>query len=312
MTNRNSKIEIVKEASCQLRGSLAADLGSDSNHFGESGKQVLKFHGIYQQDDRDRRQGPRQRSYFFMVRSRIPAGRLTAEQYLAHDDLATDYANGTLRVTTRQGFQLHGLLKDDLKPTLAAINDSLITTLGACGDLVRNVMACPLPSTDPVRTEIQAVARRLSDHLSPRTRAYHETWLDGEKSYSGAAEAQLEEPIYGKTYLPRKFKIAIAAPSDNCVDVYTQDVGLVAVAQDGELVGFNVLVGGGMGMTHNKPETFPRLADELAFVSLSEVVNVVEQIVLIHRDFGDRNNRKHARLKYIIHDWGLNKFRAEL
>lgn len=312
MTNRKSKIETIKEGSHQLRGTLAADLGDDDDHFSVSGKQVLKFHGIYQQDDRDRRQGPRQRSYFFMVRSRIPAGRLTAEQYLAHDDLATAYANGTLRITTRQGFQLHGVLKGDLKPTLTAINEALLTTLGACGDLVRNVMACPLPSADPVRIEIQAVARRISDHLSPRTRAYHETWLDGEKSYSAAAAAQEEEPVYGKTYLPRKFKIGIAAPGDNCIDVYTQDVGLVAVAQDGELVGFNILVGGGMGMTHNKPETFPRLADELAFVSRDEVVKVVEQIVLIHRDFGDRDNRKHARLKYIVHEWGVDKFRAGL
>jgi sulfite reductase (ferredoxin) len=307
-----SKVEVVKEESHYLRGAIAADLGADTSHFDESGKQVLKFHGLYQQDDRDQRTAPRQRAYSFMVRSRIPGGQLTAEQYLAHDDLADRYANGTLRITTRQDFQLHGVLKGDLKVTLQGINDVLLTTLGACGDLVRNVMGCPIPSADPVHEEIQAIARRLSDHLSPRTRAYHEIWLEGEKVYSGAPDSTVEEPLYGRAYLPRKFKMGIAAPGDNCIDVYTQDVGLVAIVQDGELVGFNLLVGGGMGMTHNKPETFPRLADPLAFITPDEVVKVVEQIVCIHRDFGDRCNRKHARLKYIVHEWGPDKFRLAL
>lgn len=316
MSTDKSKIEFYKETSQYLRGAVAAELAGTVAGFSEPGKQVLKFHGLYQQDDRDQRRAGRpragQKEYSFMIRSKIPGGRLTAGQYLVHDELASRYADGTLRITTRQDFQLHGVLKGDLQTTLRAINDSLLTTLGACGDLVRNVMCCPAPAADPVRAEIQAVAERLSDHLLPRTRAYHEIWLEGEKVYSGGEPGGPQEPIYGRAYLPRKFKIGVAAPGDNCIDVYTQDVGLVAIVRDGALHGFNVLVGGGLGMTHNKPETFPRLADPLAFVTPEQVVPVVEQIVCVQRDHGDRANRKHARLKYLIHDRGLGWFRAEV
>ncbi|MCI0397668.1 MAG: NADPH-dependent assimilatory sulfite reductase hemoprotein subunit [Chloroflexi bacterium] len=311
MSAVTNKVENFKGESDYLRGTIGQELHSGENHFGEASKQLLKFHGLYQQDDRDQRDGARrpEKEYSFMIRSKIPGGRLTAEQYLVHDELAGRYGNGTLRITTREDFQLHGVLKGELKQTLAAMNETLITTLGACGDLVRNVMCCPVPPGEPLRAELYACARRISDHLRPHTRAYHEIWLDGEKVSSGETG---EEPIYGQNYLPRKFKIAIAYPGDNCVDVYTQDVGLVPVVQGGALQGYNLLVGGGLGMTHNKPETFPRLADALAFVLPAEVVPAVEAVVTIHRDHGDRGNRKHARLKYLVHDWGIERFRAEV
>jgi sulfite reductase (ferredoxin) len=311
MPEGKSKVEVFKEQSQYLRGGIAEALGQQAPHFAEAEVQVLKFHGLYQQDDRDWRK--QAKHHFFMVRSKIPGGCLTAEQYLVHDDLATRYGNGTLRITTRQDFQIHGVLKGDLQATLRDVNASLITTLGACGDLVRNVMCCPVPAADRVRTATQTVAQRIfSDHLLPRTKAYHEIWLDGEQIDAGQEAGEIEEPIYGKAYLPRKFKIGIAPPGDNCIDVYTQDIGLVAVVWDDVLQGFNVLVGGGMGMTHNKPNTFPRLADPLAFVTPEQVIPVVEHIVCIQRDYGDRANRKHARMKYLIHEWGLERFRDEL
>ena len=225
------------------------------------------------------------------------------------------YANGTLRITTRQCFQFHGILKGDLKATLRELNDTLITSLGACGDVVRNVVCCPAPIHDPIRTQIEAVTRRISDHLLPRTRAYHEIWLDDEKVYDGeklAASESEDEPIYGKTYLPRKFKIGVAYPGDNCIDVYTQDVGLIAIADGPTLLGFNVVVGGGMGMNHTKADTFPRLGDPLGFITPEQVIPVVENIVLIQRDYGNRSDRKYARMKYLIHNWGIERFREEL
>ncbi len=311
MPDGKNKVEVFKEQSHYLRGHIADELRAETTHFAEAEKQVLKFHGIYQQEDRDQRK--QQESYIFMVRCKLPGGRLTADQYLVLDDLADCYGNGTLRITSRQGMQFHGVLKGDLQTLLHAINDSLVTTLGACGDVVRNVMCCPVPPVDPVRAELHATARRISDHMTPRTEAYHEIWLNGEKVYDGQAAAPPdEEPIYGKTYLPRKFKIGVAHSGDNCIDVYTHDLGLVGIAAADRLVGFNVLVGGGQGMTHNKPDTFPRLADPLAFITPEQVLPLVEQIVCVQRDYGDRTNRKHARLKYLIHEWGVARFREEL
>ena len=311
-TPKPTKLEGIKEKSQGLRGRLPDELTATEDHFAEAEKQLLKFHGIYQQDDRDRRKGGK--AYQFMVRSRIPGGHLTAAQYLAHDALADRYANGTLRITTRQGLQLHGLLKDDLKASISAINRSLITTLSACGDVVRNVMWSPSPEKRPLYDAIQDVTRRLADATLPATRAYHEVWIDGEKAYNGQAvtEEPADDPLYGTRYLPRKFKIGVVYPGDNSVDVYTQDVGLVAVADGETLLGFNVLVGGGLGMTHKKPKTFPRLADPLAFVKPEETVEVVRHIIGIQRDEGDRTDRRHARMKYLVHDWGLDRFRAEL
>jgi sulfite reductase (ferredoxin) len=310
MNTTKSKVEVLKEESRQLRGTIAADVSADAPSVGDISRQLLKFHGLYEQDDRERRkQGAK--SYSFMIRSKLPGGRLTPAQYLAHDELASRFGNGTLRITTRQDIQLHGVLKRDVKPSIAAMNRALVTTFGACGDVVRNVACCPLPATDALRVALVELASGISKRMMPRTQAYHEIWLDGELQHDGG-DAANEEPIYGRGYLPRKFKIAVAYPGDNCVDVFTQDVGIVAIAERGALAGFNVLVGGGQGMTHNKPETFPRLGDAMAFVRPAEVIDVVEQIVCVQRDHGDRGNRRHARLKYLIHDRGVEWFRREV
>ncbi|MCW9708013.1 NADPH-dependent assimilatory sulfite reductase hemoprotein subunit [Fodinibius salsisoli] len=307
-----SKIEVIKENSDNLRGPLADEVGNDESHFSKDAIQVLKFHGTYQQDDRDLREG-RNRHYMFMIRGRIPAGKMTTDQYLAIDDIADEYADGTLRVTTRQAFQLHGIIKDELKTTLQEINNSLITTLGACGDIVRNVMATPAPDIDGRQSKVQDFADDLSDILLPASKAYHEIWLNGDKVYSGKEEVKEKEPLYGHSYLPRKFKVGIALPKDNSVDLYTQDIGLVALFDDeNEIRGFNVVVGGGMGMNHRKESTFPRLGDHLGYVSKDKVVDVVKSIIGIQRDHGERVNRKQARMKYLIHDWGLEKFEKEL
>jgi len=307
-----SKIEVIKENSNYLRSPLAEEVGNDSSHFGKEAIQVLKFHGTYQQDDRDLREG-RDRHYIFMIRGRLPGGRMSAEQYLAIDNIAERYANETLRVTTRQAFQLHGVIKKDLKETLQKINESLITTLGACGDIVRNVMATPAPDIDGRQAKVQSFADKLSDILLPATKAYHEIWLNGDKVYSGKEKISEGEPLYGKSYLPRKFKVGIALPRDNSIDLYTQDIGLVALFDDdNEIEGFDVVVGGGMGMHHRKPETFPRLGDHLGYVPKDKVIEVVKRIIEIQRDHGNRKNRKQARMKYLIHEWGLEKFKAEL
>ena len=308
-----SPVEQVKEDSRGLRGDLDAQLAEDTSHFSEAGAQLLKFHGTYQQEDRDRRRAQRgtdaEPAHQFMVRCKIPGGVFTGAQYLAIDELADRYGNGTLRVTTRQGNQFHGVLKGDLKHTIRAVNDVLVTTLGACGDVVRNVISCPAPLAGGLREDVLRVARRLSDHLLPRTRAYHEIWLDEEKVAGGDGE---QEPIYGTRYLPRKFKIAFAFPNDNCCDVHSNDLGFLAVAPAGRLVGFNVLVGGGMGRTHGKTDTYPRLADTLGFVRSGEVVEVGEAIVKVQRDHGNRADRRHARLKYLLDKQGLGWFRDQV
>src|SRR5437879_2943153 len=267
-----SAVEKIKQASRGLRGSLAPELAADTSHFEDEAAQLLKFHGVYQQDDRDAR---RQRSdaglepdYAFMVRCKIPGGVLTAEQYLVLDELAGRYGNGTLRVTTRQDNQFHGVVKGELKATMRALNDALVTTLGACGDVQRNVMCCPAPLPGALRDEVLQMARRISEHLLPRTRAYHEIWLNGEQLGSGAGAPNREpDPIYGDRYLPRKFKTAIAFPDDNCTDVYSNDLGFLAIPEGDRIAGFNVLVGGGLGMTHGKKVTYPRLADPLGFAA---------------------------------------------
>ncbi len=302
-----SAVERIKAESNGLRGRLAEELARDTDHFEEAEKQLVKFHGLYQQDDRDVR-GP-QKAYSFLLRTRVPGGKLTAEQYLVHDAIADTYGNGTLRITTRQDFQIHGVLKSRLKPTLQRLNDVLLTTLGACGDVVRNVCYPPIPVTEPYQAEVERIALQISDGLLPATRAYHEIWLDGEPLPAGE---ETIEPLYGKTYLPRKFKIGVTYPGDNGIDIYTQDVGLIAIVEAGRLVGFNVLVGGGLGMTHKKPDTFPRLADLLGFVTPEQAFRVVEQIVIVQRDNGDRTNRKLSRLKYLVHRWGIDRFRQEV
>ncbi len=312
-----SKVERIKIESDYLRGQIVEELEQGGSHFGADDVQLLKFHGTYQQENRDARQvrkaSGEEKEYSFMVRSRIPGGTLTAEQYLAEDTIAGQYANGTLRITTRQSFQLHGVLKGDLRPTIHDINKSLLSTLAACGDVNRNVMACPAPVTSRAQAQVQEIANRIALHLAPHSHAYHEIWIDGEQVETiKHAEDEDVEPIYGKTYLPRKFKIGVAYPGDNCIDVYTQDIGLVAMLKDEALEGFTVLIGGGMGMTHGKAETHPLLALPLCFATPDEVLEIVETIVTVQRDYGDRQNRKHARMKYVVEERGIPWFRTEV
>ncbi len=312
-----SKVEHIKIESDYLRGQIVEELEQGGSHFSQDDVQLLKFHGTYQQENRDARQvrkaSGEEKAYSFMIRSRIPGGTLTAEQYLVEDALAGQYASGTLRITTRQAFQLHGVLKGDLRTTINSINKSLLSTLAACGDVNRNVMACSAPVTSRAQAHIQEIANRLALHLAPHSHAYHEIWVDGEQIDTiKHSEEKDVEPIYGKTYLPRKFKIGVAYPGDNCIDVYTQDVGLVATLKGEELEGFTVLIGGGMGMTHGKTETYPRLATPLCFATPDEVLEIVETIVTVQRDYGDRQNRKHARMKYVVEERGIAWFRTEV
>jgi sulfite reductase (ferredoxin) len=304
-------VEQIKAESRALRGTIGEELRSPDRYFSDAAEKLLKFHGIYQQEDRDARKRDKTADHHsFMVRTRLPGGQLSAEQYIAHDVIADRYANGTLRITTRQDFQFHGILKGDLHTALRDMNTALVTSLGACGDIVRNVMACPAPTADPQRRAVQDFAFSLTTALYPRTNAYHQIWIDGEQMID---DHEIDDPVYGRTYLPRKFKIAIAYAGDNCVDVYTNDVGLVALFDStGTLTGFNLLAGGGMGMTHNNDATYARLADPIAFITPDQVIEAVTAIVTIHRDFGDRENRKHARLKYVLADRGVAWFREEL
>jgi len=316
---KRSKNEFLKEGSHQLRGPIAADLQSQEPDFSGDSEQLLKFHGVYQEDDRDLRKAknpdgtPKGKTIIMMARTRIPGGRVTADQFLTHLDLAEKYANGTLRVTTRQGYQFHGVPKGDLKQVIRGINDALLTTYGACGDVNRNVMCCPAPyKNNPVRDEMQALSQQLADHFRPKSTAYFDIWLKDEAGEEClAAEFNpIEEPIYGKVYLPRKFKIAIALPEDNCVDIYANDLGLLAVVEEGKIIGYNFLVGGGMGTTPAAAKTFPAVAKRMAFVKPEAVVAVAEAVVKVQRDNGNREDRKVARLKYVIANWGIEKFKA--
>ncbi|HEX6617739.1 MAG TPA: NADPH-dependent assimilatory sulfite reductase hemoprotein subunit, partial [Gemmatimonadales bacterium] len=307
----DSKVELAKRQGRHLRGTIAETLASDRTHFGHDDLQLLKFHGTYQQDDRDARReleaAGRDKAWQFMVRVAVPAGAVTAEQYLALDRLAEEHGNGTLRVTTRQGFQFHGVLKGDLKRTIAGVDEMLLTTISACGDVQRNVMGCAAPLGDADHAAVRRVAEALALELRPGSRAYHEIWLDGEKQVSSAEE----EPFYGDRYLPRKFKAAVGLSTDNCVDIWAQDVGLLAVVLDGRIQGFNLLVGGGLGMTHNKGDTAARLAEPLGFVSTEHAIEAVRIVAAIFRDHGNRSDRRHARLKYLLGEWGTARFREE-
>lgn len=313
-SGEGSKVEHIKANSNYLRGKLAEELVEDTTHFSEDQIQLLKFHGSYQQEDRDARQARKaakaEKAYQFMVRSRIPGGALTPEQYLVEDDLATRYGNGAFRLTTRQSIQLHGVLKGNLRATIRSINEALLSTLAACGDVNRNVMACAASTTNPAHRQVSEFAHRIAMYLAPRTSAYHEIWIDGEKAQTVEAPDDVE-PMYGPTYLPRKFKVGITYPGDNCIDVYTQDIGLVAHIDGESLTGFTMLIGGGMGMTHGKVETYPHLAVPLCDVTLDQTLPVIETVLKIQRDYGDRQNRKHARMKYVVEEFGIEWFRAE-
>jgi sulfite reductase (ferredoxin) len=308
-----SDVERIKLESRGLYGTLAQELANDTSHLSDDAKQVLKFHGSYEQEERDQRRERKKAglepAWQFMVRSKIPGGFLTAEQYLAHDDLAGRFANQTLRVTTRQDFQLHGVIKRDLRRTIGALNEALITTLGACGDVVRNVVSCPAPVSGGLRSEVLEVTQRVSQHLLPTTRAYHEIWVEGELAAGGEPEP---DPVYGTNYLPRKFKTAIAFPDDNCTDVFSNDLGLVVIQHAGHLAGFNVLVGGGLGRTHGKEDTYPRLASPLAFVTPEQVVEIATAVVVVQRDYGNRSDRRRARLKYLLDERGVDWFREQV
>ena len=311
--DRLTPVEGIKARSDFLRGSIVESLADGATGaLAEDDTQLSKFHGFYQQDDRDiRAERTRQKlepAHSFMIRVRVPGGIATNEQWLVMDRLAREHANQSIRLTTRQAFQFHGVIKRDLKPTIAAINDSLLDTIAACGDVNRNVMCTPLAERSDIHRAAYDVATSLSAHLTPNTSAYHEIWLDKQRVAGG----EDVEPIYGPTYLPRKFKIGIAIPPANDVDIFSQDLGFIAIQKDGELAGFNVTVGGGMGMHHGEPATYPRVADVIGFCAPDQVNAVAEQVVRIQRDNGDRTNRKHARLKYTIDDKGLDWFRDEL
>jgi sulfite reductase (ferredoxin) len=325
-----SKLEGIKERSNFLREPLATELGQETNHFTDEAVQILKFHGSYQQDNRDNRVKGQEKDYRMMLRTRNPGGFIPPELYLTLDELSDRYGYGNLRATTRQGIQLHGILKKNLKATIAAIVKSLGSTLGACGDLNRNVMAPPAPfQNKPEYVIARDYADRIADLLRPQTEAYYEIWLDGEKAVTveehpdvvaarenavrGTVFTDNVEPIYGTHYMPRKFKVAVTVPGDNSIDAYTQDVTLVVIIDEqGELQGFNVLAGGGMGRTHNKEETFARVADEIGYVDKADVYEVMKAIVATQRDYGDRVTRRHARMKYLIQDWGVETFRTKV
>ncbi len=301
-----SGAETLKAASRGLRGRLVEELAEGGIQVSEDAYQLLKFHGSYEQFDRDtataRKQQKLEKEYQFMVRVRIPGGRLEAAQYLALDRVADTYANGTLRITTRQGIQFHGVLKGGLKPSIAAINHTLLTTMSACGDVVRNLMTTPAPRRDARHAQVRADTEQLAKALLPKSRAYYQIFLD-EAPVAGADE---EETLFGATYLPRKFKVGIALPDDNSVDVLSNDLGIIAHF-DGEdrLEGYTIAVGGGLGMTHNQPRTFPRLATPICFVPPGELVAISEAVIRLQRDHGDRGDRRRARLKYVVHDRGV-------
>lgn len=314
-----SPVEGIKQASNYLRGDIAAELTSGADSFAKPTTQLIKFHGTYQQDDRETRTareggGKSVKSYSFMVRSRIPGGRLTSGQLLAELELCDEIGNTTLRITSRQGLQLHGVLMRDLKQAIRRINEIQLSTLAACGDVMRNVMCCPAPhGGSPVHAQLQRLTDELVAHLAPRTRAYHELWLTddatGEQTLAGGGEV---EPIYGPTYLPRKFKVAVGLTTDNCVDLYSQDLGLLAIVEHEQIVGYNVLVGGGFGVTPAIKKTFPAVARRMAFIRPDQAIDVAAAVIKVQRDFGNRGDRKLARLKYLIADWGLPKFKAKV
>jgi len=304
--------EEIKAAIPTLAGTIAATLNdAAADHFSEDDNQFLKFHGSYQQDDRDLRKTAKK--YIMMVRSRIPGGVMTASQWRVFDGLASKYGNNTLRVTTRQTIQFHGILKSSLRAVVKAINESLLSTLAACGDVNRNVLAPPTPAYTPAREQVYADCKKVALALAPQTGAYHSIWIDGEQlDLEKPENKNFVDPLYGKTYLPRKFKIAFAIPPVNDQDIFTNCLGLIAIVENDRLAGYNLAVGGGMGRSHGNTATYPRLADVIGFFKPEKLVDVAKAVLTIHRDFGDRTDRKHARLKYIVAERGADWTRAEI
>lgn len=321
-TKPPNKVERIKSESQWLAGRIQEELSDERSHFAADSLQLLKFHGTYQQDDRDQRAALRRtgkgKAFSMMIRCRIPGGRLTAEQFLAHLDICDLLGNSTMKITTRQTIQLHGVVKRDLRQTIAKINSLGLSTLAACGDVNRNVMCCPAKRNDSVRAELQRLTDELATTLAPRTDAYHELWVKDEsngeqlKVASEAGSSKEVEPLYGPAYLPRKFKCGIVVPEDNCIDVYTQDLGFIAVVRDDQVVGYNVIVGGGMGTTPSDRRTFPAIAQRMSFCTPEQAIDVARAIVIVQRDNGDRTDRRVARMKYLIANWGLDRFRREV
>ncbi len=325
-----SKLEKLKDRSNYLREPLLSELKEGTTHFTEDAIQILKFHGSYQQDNRDNRVKGQEKDYQMMLRTRSPGGLVPPELFLALDRLSEEYGNHTLRITTRQGFQIHGILKKNLQEVIKNILNNMGSTLSACGDVNRNIMSPPAPFKNKAEYQYAfEYANNIADLLNPQSGAYYEIWLDGEKAISAAEAPEVKaarksqgngmivenspEPIYGEHFLPRKFKICVTVPGDNSIDVYTHDISLVVMTnKKGELQGFNVMAGGGLGRTHNKEETFARISDEIGYVDKADVYNLVKAIVATQRDYGDRTNRRHARMKYLIHDWGVDKFKAKV
>ena len=307
-------VENIKRGSAGLRGTLLASLAdSSTGALAEDDQTLIKYHGSYQQDDRDVREERRRQKlepeHSFMIRTRTPGGVTTPAQWLQLDRISRTYASSGLRITTRQAFQFHGIIKRELKATMQAINTSLMDTLAACGDVNRNVAVSANPLDSGLHARVQADAALLSQRLLPRTRAYYEIWLDEKPLDDSGSE---EDPIYGEAYLPRKFKIGFAIPPYNDVDVFAQDLGFIAIVNHGELVGYNVSVGGGMGATHGDPETYPRIGSVLGFITPDQTVAVAEAVVTTQRDWGNRIQRKRARLKYTLDDRGVEAFKTEI
>ena len=304
--------EEIKEAIPTLAGTIASTIAdANTDHFTEDDNQFLKFHGSYQQDDRDLRKTGKK--YIMMVRGRIPGGVMTAAQWTVFDDLASRYGNNTLRITTRQSIQFHGIVKSGLRPLIKGINDALLSTLAACGDVNRNVLAPPTPAYTKAREQVFADAHKVALALAPQTKAYHSIWIDGVQLDNEAAENKnFVDPLYGKTYLPRKFKVAFVIPPVNDLDVFTNCLGFIAVVENDKLIGYNLAVGGGMGRSHGNEQTYPRLADVIGFFTPDKIVEVAKAVLTIHRDFGDRTDRKHARLKYVVAERGVAFMQTEV
>lgn len=304
--------EEIKSTIPTLAGTIAATIADENaDHFSHDDYEFLKFHGCYQQDDRDLRKSGKK--YIMMVRGAIPGGVMTANQWRVFDDLSAQYGNDTLRITTRQSIQFHGIAKNNLRNVIKGINECLLSTLAACGDDKRNVMAPPTPAYTKAREQVYADCQLVTEALKPRTHAYHAIWIDGVQLDLNAEENKnFTDPLYGKFYLPRKFKVAFAIPPSNDIDVLTNDVGFIAIVENDRLVGYNVAVGGGMGRSHGNQATYPRLADVLGFLTPEKVVDVAKAVLTIHRDFGDRVDRKHARLKYVVEERGADWTRAEI
>lgn len=304
--------EVIKEAVPTLAGTIGATLSDpNADRFSEDDTQFLKFHGIYQQDDRDLRKTGKK--YMMMIRGRIPGGVMTPAQWITFDDLASTYGNNTLRITTRQSIQFHGVLLSGLGPLIKKINDSLLSTLAACGDVNRNVMAAPTPSQTRARSQMIEDVHKVVSALAPTTGAYHSIWIDGvQLNLDDPANKDFVDPLYGKTYLPRKFKTAFVMPPVNDMDVFTNCLGFIAIVENGEVAGYNLAVGGGMGRSHGNTVTYPRLADVIGFLKPQHVVEVAKAVLTIHRDFGDRTDRKHARLKYVVAERGVEFMRTEV